>query len=347
MQPYESVFTQGNSLDNENPTCYTLVILRRMKDALACHPTRYGRTNYFLDLDYGGDSLKIINSVCTSLVFPQSRKSLRDFRRMAEFLGGKGIDCIEFYHDGDGRDRIGPILADAGLDAIYIAVIPSKEGKLHLCDCNEGGRQSAVRLFQSCIDEAQANGIGRVMMNSGAMQTDTRKGLDALGRSVEELFGYAARKNYRGFALTLEPCDTGMEAFQLIGPYARAKAFAQAMREKGLPLELTMDSAHTAEEGEDFFQAVEATREFCGHLHFANCNITQPDNPLYGDKHLGYEYPHTVWTPETLGQLTRQLQALYPGEEPLRIGLEFLCREDDPYSYFERTWDSLPFLHKA
>ncbi len=291
--------------------------------------------------------MKIINSVCTSLVFPQSRKSIDAFRRMAEFLRAKGIDCIEFYHDGDGRDQIGSVLADTGLDSIYIAVIPSKEGKLHLCDCDEDGRQAAVRLFQACIDEAQANGIGRVMMNSGAMQADVDKGLDALGRSVEDLFEYAHRKNYRSFSLTMEPCDTWMEAYQLIGPYARTKAFAQAMHGKGLPLELTMDSAHTAEEGEDFFQAVQAVKEFCGHIHFANCNITQRDNPLYGDKHLGYEYPDTVWTPESLRQLTEHLQTLYIGEDPLRIGLEVLCREEDPYAYFDRMWDSLPFLHKV
>ena len=290
--------------------------------------------------------MKIINSVCTSLVFPQSRKSIAEFRRMAEFLRAKGTDCIEFYHDGDGRDKIGPILADTGLDSIYIAVIPSKEGKLHLCDCDEQGRQAAVALFKSCIDEAQANGIGRVMMNSGAMQPDVELGLQALSQSVEELFEYAQKKNCSTFALTMEPCDTSMEACQLVGPYARTLAFAQGMRSRGLPLELTMDSAHTAEEGEDFFQALQATKELCNHIHFANCNISQPDNPLYGDKHVGYEYPNTVWTPETLGQLTQNLQTLYTGEDPLRIGLEVLCREDDPYAYYDRMWASLPFLHK-
>lgn len=291
--------------------------------------------------------MKIINSVCTSLVFPESRKKIDAFRRMAEYLSAKGMDSIEFYHDGDGRDKIGPILADTGLDPIYIAVIPSKEQKLHLCDCDEAGRQAAVQLLKDCIDEAQFNGIGRVMVNSGAIQPDVERGLDALGRSIEELFDYAARKNYTSFALTMEPCDTWMHAYQLIGPYARTAAFAKAMREKGLPLELTMDAAHTAEEGEDFFAAMQATRPWCSHIHFANCNITEKDSPLYGDQHLGFEYPNTVWTPDTLGTLVAQLQDLYPGDEPLRIGLEVLCREADPYAYFEKMWASLPFIHKA
>jgi len=290
--------------------------------------------------------LKIINSVCTSLVFPESRKKIDAFRRMAEYLSAKGMDCIEFYHDGDGRDKIGPILADTGLDSIYIAVIPSKEKKLHLCDCDEDGRKAAVELFRGCIDEAQYNGIGRVMMNSGALQEDVEKGMEALGRSVEELFDYAAQKHYTNFALTMEPCDTWMEARQLVGPYARTAVFAKAMREKGLPLELTMDAAHTAEEGEDFFTALQATKPYCNHIHFANCNITEKESPFYGDKHLGFEYPNTVWTPETLGTLVQQLQTLYTGDDPLRIGLEVLCREEDPYAYFENMWASLPFIHK-
>lgn len=290
--------------------------------------------------------MKIINSVCTSLVFPKSRKSIDEFRRMAEFLSAKGMDCIEFYHDGDGRDKLGSVLSDTGLDSIYIAVIPSKENKLHLCDCDEAGRRAAIQLFHACIDEAQANGIQRVMMNSGAIQSDVQLGLDALGRSVEELFEYAAKKNYSQFALTMEPCDTAMEACQLIGPYSRTLAFAKGMHEKGLPLELTMDAAHTAEEGEDFFEALQATKQFCNHIHFANCNISQPENSLYGDKHVGFEYPNTVWTPDTLGTLVTQLHTLYPGDEAMRIGLEVLCREDDPYTYFDAMWESLPFIHK-
>lgn len=291
--------------------------------------------------------MKIINSVCTSLVFPESRKKIDAFRSMAEFLSARGMDSIEFYHDGDGRDKIGPILADTGLDPVYIAVIPSKEQKQHLCNIDEDARRAAVELHRSCIDEAQFNGIGRVMICSGAMMPDVEKGLDSLGRSVEELFDYAAKKNYSNFVLTMEPCDTWMEAHQLIGPYARTLAFVKAMREKGLPLQLTMDAAHTVEEGEDFFEAMQATKPYCNHIHFANCNITEKDNPLYGDKHLGFEYPNTVWTPETLGTLVQQLQGLYPGDEPMRIGLEVLCREEDPYAYFEKMWASLPFIHKA
>lgn len=280
------------------------------------------------------------------MFFPESRKSLEYFRQMAQFLAGKGMDCIEFYHDGEGRGKIGNVLRDTGLKGVYIGVIPSKEGRLHLCDEDEHGRAAAVELFKRCIDEAQSNGMIEVMMNSGRIGSNVKKGLDALAASVEELYDYAGRKGYK-LRLLMEPCDSKMDARQLIGPYRRTQAFVQRMHGAGLPLELTLDSAHTVEEGEDFWEALTVLKPYCSQIHFANCNIKDPNSPLYGDKHLGYEYPDTEWTVPALANLFEGLKTLYTDEEYLRIGLEVLCRKDDAYSYFDDVWNNLKFLHKS
>ncbi len=264
---------------------------------------------------------------------------------MAQFLAGKGIDCIEFYHDGDGRDKIGNVLADTGLNGVYIGVIPSKEGKLHLCDEDEIGRQAAVKLFKNCIDEATANGITEVMLNSGRIGSSVEKGLSALERSIGELFEYAAVRNYK-LKLLMEPCDSGMDACQLIGPCRRTQAFMERVRSAGLPLELTLDSAHTVEEGEGFIEALTILRPYCNQIHFANCNIKDASSPLYGDKHLGFEYPDTEWNVPCLEALFEELKDLYKEEDYLRIGLEVLCREDDAYKYFDDVWAGMKFLHK-
>ncbi|MGI6778443.1 MAG: sugar phosphate isomerase/epimerase family protein [Acetivibrionales bacterium] len=289
--------------------------------------------------------MKLVNSVCTTLYFPESRRDIGEFGRMARFLAGKGIECIEFYHDGDGRSKLGNVLSDTGLNGVYIAVIPSKESKLHLCDENEEGRAAAVKLFERCIDEAQSNGITELMMNSGRIGSSIERGLEALAASVEDLFSYAALKNYK-IRLLLEPCDSHMDACQLIGPYSRSLAFLRRMHAAGLPLGLTLDSAHTVEEGEDFLKALGAVKPYCRHIHFANCYIKDKQSPLYGDKHLGFEYPDTEWTVPALSKLFEGLKALYPDDNVLRIGLEALCRTDDPYKYFDDVWDSLAFLHK-
>ena len=290
--------------------------------------------------------MRLTKSTCTNLVFPASRKSIDEFRRMAGFLKEKGVGCVEFYHDGPDRGKIGGVLSDVGLDAVYIAVIPSKEQKLWLCDLDPRARKAAVAMMKNCIDEAAGNGMEQVMINSGRLTADVEAGLEALGDSVEQLYEHAAGKNYP-FRLFLEPCDSIIDAFHLVGPYRRAVDFAAMMRGRGFPLELTMDSAHTAEENEDFAEALVQAKPYCNHVHFANCRIADPADALYGDKHLGFEYSGSVWTPETLAALFPKLEALYPGGEPLRIALEVLCREDDPYAYFEKMWDLLPFLANA
>jgi len=289
--------------------------------------------------------MKLINSVCSNLFFPGSRKNINEFRRMAQYLAGKGIECIEFYHDGDERDKIGHILADTGLNGVYIGVIPSKEGKLHLCDEDETGRRSAVKLFKRCIDEADLYGMTEVMLNSGHIGSSVEKGLSALERSVGELFEYAAARNYK-LKLLMEPCDSGMDACQLIGPCRRTQAFMERVRSAGLPLELTLDSAHTVEEGEGFIEALTILKPYCSQIHFANCNIRDAGSPLYGDKHLGFEYPGTEWNVPRLEALFEELKDLYKDEEYLRIGLEVLCREDDAYRYFDSVWDDMKFLHR-
>jgi len=289
--------------------------------------------------------MKLVNSVCTTVFFPDSRKDIDTFRNMAGYLSDKGIEVIEFYHDGNQRRKVGNVLDDAGLKGVYIAVIPSKENKLYLCDEEEGARREAVNLFKDCIDEAQDNGIGEVMINSGRIGKSVDAGLLNLAVSVEELFDHIEKRNYK-VKLLMEPCDSKMDAFHLVGPYRRAFDFVRTLNEKGLPLELTMDTAHTVEEGENFLEALTYVKQFCNQIHFANCYIKNPADGLYGDKHLGFEFPGTEWQVSALEELFRELEKLYPGDEPLRIGLEVLCRAEDPYDYFEKTWNSLPFLHK-
>lgn len=262
---------------------------------------------------------------------------------MAEFLADKGIASVEFFHDGPDRGKIGEVLRNTGLEGIYIAVIPSKEEQLWLCDPDPMCRAQAVDMLKDRLNEARDNGMERVMINSGRSVADVDKGLEALAASVADLYEHAEKINFP-LRLCLEPCDSWMDARHLVGPYARAVSFVKTVRGRGYPLTLTMDSAHTVEEGEDFRAAVMAAKPYCNHIHFANCQIADPLDPLYGDKHLGFEFPNTPWTPATLADLFAELETIYPCSEELRIALEVLCRGDDPYVYFEKMWASLPFL---
>lgn len=288
--------------------------------------------------------MRIFKSVCSNLFFPKSRMSIDAFRETAAFLAAHGIQGMEFYHDGDGPHKVGAALADHGLDGVYIAVIPLKERSQHLCALDDENRRSALNTARLGMDLAADNGLGCVMVNSGRIEPGKLEDqLEALENSFERLFDYGAQRGYR-LNLEMEPCDSVMDARQLIGPWRRTQTFVRRLNEKGLPLKLTMDTAHTVEEGEDFLEALRAVRPWCSHVHYANCLIEHPEDPLYGDKHLGYDYPETVWNFKELEALTDRLEALYPKDTTLKIGLEALCREDDPFAWFNDVWRKMSFM---
>lgn len=289
--------------------------------------------------------MNIKKSICTNLVFPRSRKESAEFRRAAAFLKEHGVDSLEFYHDGPGKKQIGRILEENKLEGIYIGVIPSKEQKLHACSVDEENRRRAVELFESCMDEAAADGISILMINSGAIGPSVQGGLEALKESIRELYNYIEKKRY-SMRLTLEPCDSWMFAKQLLGPAARTAAFVKSCRKEGLPLKLTMDSAHTLEEGEDFLEALEQTREWCSHIHFANCCIRDSASSMYGDQHVGFECPQSEWGYEEIFKAWPRIAKLYENRE-LRVAIEVLCRSEDPYSYFESMWQRMPYVQKS
>ncbi|MCI8861984.1 MAG: TIM barrel protein [Lachnospiraceae bacterium] len=289
--------------------------------------------------------MRIKKSVCTNLVFPKTRKDIDEFARVTEFLKSRGVDSMEFYHDGEARreSRIGDILDKNDMEGIYIAVIPSKEQGLHACSAEEENRRASVKLFCSCMDEAADNGISVMMLNSGRIGANVKEGLKALKETIGSLYEYMAKKHY-SMRLTLEPCDSWMFARQLLGPTARTAAFLEDCHRAGLPLELTMDSAHTLEEGEDFLEAVKAVKPFCRHLHFANCYIKDEKSPLYGDQHVGFEYADTEWDYQALIQAWPAFKEMFDGDE-LRVAVEVLCREEDPYVYFDNMWSRMPFVN--
>jgi len=289
-------------------------------------------------------NMQFIRGACTNLLFPDSRNSLAAFREMAAFLKSEGVGQIECYHDGEGApDQIGEILQLNGLDGVFIAVIPSKEQKLHACALGDENRKEAVSLFQDCMDRAADGGMRAMMINSGAIQPHRQEAMARLADSIERLFQYRDQKRY-DIALTLEPCDTGIYACQQIGTIRDSLELMEICSERGLPMRLTMDSAHTAECGEDFVEALEKTRRFCNHIHFANCFVKDPASKWYGDMHLDFDHEDSEWDYAKIESAWPRIQTLYSGEERLMASIEVLCRDADPFEHFRQIKRNMGFF---
>ncbi len=287
--------------------------------------------------------MNIIKSVCTPSFFPKSRYSLYEFERMAHFLAEKGIECAEYCYDGDGRDKIGAILQNTKLSGVSIAIAELKEKELHLCSVDDDNRNKAIAFVKAYMDESMANNVSHVMINSGKSLANPHVEMEKLKLSLCEIYEYSLKKNY-ALHLSMEPCDSNISVFHLVGPVAKVKEIATSVRKLGVPLNITLDSAHVAEEGEDFMSTLKAIKQFCNHVHFANCYIKDKNSPLYGDKHVAFDYPDAEWSFEKYNNLLTDLSKMY-SRQTLQIALEALCRTDDPYKYFVETWAKLPMLH--
>jgi sugar phosphate isomerase/epimerase len=286
--------------------------------------------------------MNIKRSIALSVLFPRSRHEAPAFARALSFLAEWPLDSVEFYYEGTDRGAVAAALADSGLQGIYIAVIPLKGQDLSLCSPDEDHRSAACELTHRCIDEAYELGCRSVMINSGrhpgAALADAA--IDQFVCSVTELQEHAGRY---GINLLLEPCDSQMDARNLLGPTQLSAAVARRLRRTIPDFALTLDTAHIREEGEDFLTEVSRATDCCDHLHFANCVVDDPSDPMYGDKHVGFDYPGSAFPPAELRRIFDALQTVYHNRD-CRIALEILCREPDPERYFRKLADQIPWF---
>lgn len=286
--------------------------------------------------------MNLKRSIALSMFFPKSRSDANAFKRALEFLKEWPMDSVEFYYDGENRKEVAAALEKSGYLGIYIAVIPLKEQNLSLCALDDNHRKQAVLLAQRCIDEAFELGCRGVMMNSGRNPGKGRvdEGIKSFMQSVKELQKYIGT---RSIHLLLEPCDSQIEAKNLLGPTRLSVDVTRALRKDIPDFSLVLDTAHVYEEGEDFLQAVQNALDCCDHLHFANCVVSDSSDPFYGDKHIGFDHPGSAFSYFDLFRIFKALEELYQGRE-CRIALEVLCREPDPEQYFRKVAAQMPWF---
>ena len=144
-----------------------------------------------------------------------------------------------------------------------------KECNLSSLDENE--RRKAVDEMLKCIDASKAAKVATVLVTSGARpenELQKEEGLLVFQDSLEEICTYAGKD----ITITIEPGDSNVNYFQLIGPTAQAAALMRQMVGRGIGnLALTMDISHLAMLGEEITPSLEEVIPYCSHIHLANC----------------------------------------------------------------------------
>jgi sugar phosphate isomerase/epimerase len=238
-----------------------------------------------------------------------------------------GFDAVELFYDGPGNGEVRRACRDSGLAVIFHPAYALKQNKLDLGDLDPGRRSAAVDRARAWIDVAAELGSLAVMVLSGSERSDERQrreAIAALRESLGTLCGHAAGA---GMRLQLESFNNAGEPWLLMGPTTRCLDLAREVAADHPNFGLTFDLSHALQMGEDALRSLLSIRQYCSHVHLANCVIRDRADPLFGDKHPPFGHPGGEVDAPWLAGFVRGLRegGFFAGRE-VTVGAEVITR---------------------
>lgn len=290
-------------------------------------------------------------SIILPAFFPSSMENAQHIFNAIRILKNYGIYSIEFYYKENDKKLIQEYLINNDIKSIYLGAIAAKQKKLNLSSLNKELREKSVQEMKKCIDDAYLYGSHSLLINSGRSPDNGENEIayECLKKSLEELLKYIdiSAKDYR-LNLTLEPGDTSVDSYSLIGNTDLAVKLVREIREKYKNFGLTMDTSHLRQLNEKPLDSIKKAFPCCNHIHLANCIIKDKTSNLYGDKHPEFGIKGGELSIEEFKNILETIKEIYEGYE-LIVGLEIIFRKEDhkeEIDYFKNTMKSLSSFYK-
>jgi len=290
-------------------------------------------------------------SIVLPAFFPSSMENAQHFLNAIRALKNYDIDSIEFYYKGNDRKTIKEYLIFHNIKTIYLGAMAAKQKNLNLSSTNKELREESVQEMKKCIDDAYFYGSKSLLINSGRRPENEKDEIayEYTKKSLEELLKYidVSAKDYR-LNLTLEPGDTSVDSFSLIGSTDLAIKLVREIREKYKNFGLTMDTSHLRQLNEKPLNSIKKAFPYCNHIHLANCIVKDKTSNLYGDKHPEFGIEGGEISVEELKNILEAIKEIYEGSE-LIVGLEIICRKEnnkEEIDYFENIMKELSWFYK-
>ncbi len=296
-------------------------------------------------------SEKFEKSIVLPAFFPSSMERAPHFLEAIKTLKNYNIHFIEFYYKGNDRKTIQEYLTSYNIKIIYLGAMAAKQKNLNLSSLNLELREESVQEMKRCIDEAYFYGSQSILINSGRSPDNGEKKVayEYLKKSLEELLKYieGEAQDYQ-LNLSLEPGDTKVDSFSLIGSTDLAITLVHEIREKYRNFSLTLDTSHLRQLDEEPIDSIKRASPYCNHIHLANCIIRDKSYKLYGDKHPEFGIEGGEISIEGLRNIWESIKGIYKGTE-LIVGLEIICRKknnQEEIDYFENIMKDLNWFYK-
>lgn len=282
--------------------------------------------------------MPIQKSFVLSATFPSSRNSLDEFQKAFEFIRPFDFSTIEYYCENCDPQSIHTALGN--YRSVFLGAALQKAENLNLSSKEAADRKRAVEMLADCFLFAKQAGSEHVLINSGARPEDERDDalcLSYLKESICEL-----HHRVKDIHILLEPGDRDVEYNHLIGHTEMAVSFMKDIRTEVPCIDLVFDISHIAQLNEDLHSSWAMAKDYCSHVHLANCVLDRSSH-LYGDKHPLFGIPGSVYSHESASSFYRFLQ-----EEtlPLTVGIEVISSGTSEQSFFERLVSETGWLFK-
>jgi len=279
----------------------------------------------------------IKKSIVLPAFFPSSMENEKYFLESIKLLKEYSIDVVEFYYKGNNRENVKKYLDTYGLKSIYLAAMKAKQENLNLSSLSKEIREKSIKEIKKCIDDAYFYNSEAILLNSGRRphkKEDNKNAYDCFKDSMIRLLDYAYResKNYK-LEVTIEPGDTDVDSFSLIGHTDLAIKLIQELRGKYENISLTMDTSHLIQLGEDPIKSIEKAFPYCKHVHLANCIIRDKSHELYGDKHPEFGIEGGEIYLDKFNNIVEEIKKLYRKTD-LILGLEIIYRNNNKNTVF-------------
>jgi sugar phosphate isomerase/epimerase len=202
------------------------------------------------------------------------------------------------------------LLAAAGLQVVYLPILPILLEELGLGSADADIRHAAQVRLRALIDEAIDFDAPLAMVmaprDPGPLLREATTA--RLAEDLRALCDYAdARARRRRLHLTLENFDRDIEKKRLIGPTSEAAALAAAIERDNFGL--TIDLSHLPLIDETPAEALRAAGPHLIHAHIGNCVIDDPQSQLYGDFHPRFGHPEGCTDVPQVAEFLRELHA--------------------------------------
>jgi len=256
-------------------------------------------------------------SFVLTATFPSARSGVGNLKKALEYIKPYNFSTVEYYCDEYKAEEIRKLFGNQ--KTILLAAALQKSNGLNPSSSDTGTRKKAVDLLTECFKFAGDAGASAVLINSGPRpekEQDDETCLEYLAESIIELHHRVPDIN-----ILLEPGDRDVEYRHLLGHMDKSVAFIRNIRPEVPNISLTFDISHIAQLNEELYGAWSTAKDYCTHVHLANC-VLNKTSPLYGDKHPLFSAEDSAVGHERAREFYNFLKN---EERPITVGIEVIC----------------------